>query len=554
MKTIHAALALAAFIGKPDLANAQFMTLDSVDSTGVEGVLGSYVSDISSDARFVAFMSDAWNLVPNDGNRRTDIFLHDMETGSTIRVSVDSSGGEANLDSYYPSISGDGMLVAFQSYASNLVAGDTNDADIFVHDLVSGATEIVSVDSSGVQGNSSSAYPAISADARVVAFGSGSTNLVPGDTNQKFDIFVHDLVTGATERVSIDSGGVEANGDSRSPAISSDGQVIAFLSDATNLVAGDTNGVTDVFVHDRGTGVTERVNVDSAGLQADYWSGSLDVSDDGRIVAFDSAATNLVAGDTNQRSDVFVHDRQTGVTERVSVDSNGAEANGSSGQPSLSADGQVVAFNSGASNLTSGDTNGTTDVFEHYRATGITELVSISDLGVEGNALSSAPRLSGDGQTVSFVSSASNLVPNDGNGQEDVFVRFPCSIGASWSNYGAGFPGTLGVPSLTSRSNPVLGTSLAIDLGNSSKLYSVALLFVGYQRTDLPSVWGGDLLVSPVMAELLGLPPSGAVVGGAVALQPQLCGLTVDLQALEIDPGAAKGVSFTPGLELVLGR
>ena len=554
MKMIPAALAFAVFAGRPDLAKAQFMTVASVDSTGVEGVLNSFGSDISSDARFVAFMSDAWNLVPNDLNRRTDIFVHDMETGSTIRVSVDSSGGEANNESYDPTISGDGTLVAFDSYASNLVAGDTNDTDVFVHDLVSGATEIVSVDSSGVQGNSSSAFPAISADGRVVAFRSSATNLVPGDTNGMTDVFVHELVTGVTERVSVDSLGAEANGASYSPVISADGQVVAFLSDATNLVPGDTNGVTDVFVHDRASGLTERVNVDSAGLQADDASDSLDVSGDGRVVAFHSWASNLVAGDTNQVSDIFIHDLQTGVTELVSVDSNGAQSNYGSELPSLSDDGQVVAFDSYASNLVSGDTNGVADAFVHDRTTGITERESVSDLGVEGNALSKSPRLSGDGQTLTFTSSATNLVPNDGNGQADVFVRFPCSTPASWSNYGAGFPGTLGVPSLTSRSNPVLGTSLAIDVANSSGIYSVGLLFVGYQRTDLPSVWGGDLLVSPVMAELLGLPPSGAVVAGAVELQPQLCGLTVDLQALELDPGAAKGVSFTQGLELVLGR
>jgi Tol biopolymer transport system component len=354
--------------------------------------------------------------------------------------------------------------------------------------------------------------------------------------------------------VSIDSAGTEANGTSFSSALSADGQVVAFLSDATNLVPGDTNAATDVFVRDRTSGLTERVNVDSAGIQADDASLYLAVSGDGRVVAFHSWGSNLVTGDTNQSSDIFVHDRQTGVTERVSVDSNGGEADDGSEFPSLSDDGQIVAFDSYASNLVSNDTNGAPDAFVHDRATGSTERVSISDLGIEGNASSGVPRLSMDGQTVTFSSGASNLVPNDGNGTGDVFVRFPCPTSASWSNYGAGFPGTHGVPALTSRSNPVLGSSLVMDLGNSSGLNSVALLFIGYQQTDIPSTWGGDLLVLPVVTLLLGLPKSGAVVTGVVPMQPPLCGFSVDLQAIELDPGAAKGVSFTQGLELMLGR
>ena len=557
MKAISAALAFAMLVGSNELARGQILMRASLASSGAEGNGNSGGGPISSDGRFLAFGSYASNLVPSDINVLPDIFVHDTATGTTIRVNVDPFGGDANDESYDPAISADGRFVAFFSYASNLVAGDSRNRDVFVRDVVAGVTEIVSVDSSGVRGDSDSFPAAISADGRFVAFSSFASNLVTGDTNGIPDIFVHDRQTGATERVSIDSSGGQAQGGSGygyPSAISSDGQVIAFLSDATNLVPGDTNGVTDVFVHDRGSGLTERVNVDSAGIQADDASNDLALSGDGRVVAFHSWASNLVSGDTNQSSDVFVHDRQTGLTDRVSVDSSGAEASGFSYFPFISDDGNLVGFSSDASDLVSNDTNNATDAFVHDRTTGVTERISVDSTGAQGNGGSAGAAISDDGQTVVFSSYASNFVPNDGNDSYDVFVRLPCSTIASWSNYGAGFPGTFGVPTLTSRSNPVLGSDVTIDVGSSSGLYSVALLFVGYQQTSIPSGWGGDLLVVPAVTELLGLPPTGAVVTGVVPMLTPLCGFEVDLQAIELDPGAAKGVSFTQGLQLVLGR
>src|SRR5205823_5466864 len=214
--------------------------------------------------------------------------------------------------------------------------------------------------SAGAEANGTSFAPAISADGRFVAFPSEATNLVPGDTNGVTDVFVRDRRTGTTERVSVSSAGAEANGTSFTPAISADGRFVAFSSDATNLVGRDTNGAVDVFVNDRMTGMTERVSVDSTGAQAN--AASIEqfcpaLSGDGRFVAFESDATNLVPGDTNGVADVFVHDRLTATTERVSVDSAGAQANDKSDFPAISADGSVVAFVSTASNLVPDDTN-----------------------------------------------------------------------------------------------------------------------------------------------------------------------------------------------------
>src|SRR3990170_4575657 len=245
-----------------------------------------------------------------------------------------------------------------------------------------GTTERASVSTAGAQGDAISGYPAISGDGRYVAFRSAASNLVPGDDNAVQDIFVHDRQTGATERVSVTSAGGQATNYSDEPAISGDGRYVAFRSPATNLVAADTNALSDVFVHDRQTGATERVSVTSAGGQGSGGhSYEPSVSDDGRYVAFRSRATNLVAGDTNGTDDVFVRDRQTGVTVRVSVDSSGVQGNGGSYEPSVSGDGRYVAFRSVASNLVPGDDNAVQDIFVHDRQTGATERVSVTSAG-----------------------------------------------------------------------------------------------------------------------------------------------------------------------------
>src|SRR5213592_4033360 len=254
-------------------------------------------------------------------------------------------------------------------------------------------TERVSVASGGTtEGNDTSLGSALSADGRFVAFDSSATDLVAADTNGVSDVSVHDRQTGTTERVSVASHGAQGNGSSGlvtfafPPALSADGRFVAFVSAATNLVASDTNGATDVFVHDRQTGTTERVSVASDGTEGNAASAGATLSADGRFVAFHSAATNLVAGDTNATNDVFVHDRQTGITERVSVASDGTQGNKASSYPALSADGRFVAFDSDATNLVAGDTNGTTDVFVHDRQTGTTERVSVaSGGGTQGN-------------------------------------------------------------------------------------------------------------------------------------------------------------------------
>lgn len=396
----------------------------SLSNGGLQGNDDSENPSISTNGRYVAFESAASNLAPGDTNAKEDVFVRDRMGGTTERVSVSSSDVQGNDDSEHPSISADGRYVAFQSKATNLVAGDTNTCwDVFVRDRVNGTTERVSVSSSGAEGNGDSKNPSISADGRYVAFESKASTLVNGDANLKKDVFVHDRWLGTTERVSLPSVGGESNGDSESPSISSDGRYVAFESDASNLVSGDTNGKDDIFVRDRVNGTTERASVSSGGAEGNGDSDAPVISADGRFVAFESEASNLVSGDTNMKEDVFVRDRASATTERVSVSSDSGEGNGGSETPSISADGRYVAFESAASNLIRGDVNGKDDVFVHDRVSGTTERVSVSSGGAEGNGGSDAPAISADGVYIAFESAASNLVAGDTNQEDDVFLH-----------------------------------------------------------------------------------------------------------------------------------
>lgn len=424
----------AALFAHAPLAQAPEIERVSIDSFGNPGNAGSQLPAISADGTVVVFFSNATNLVPDDANGFADIFVHDRTTRETTRVSVASDGTEANLESAIAlfsthSINADGRFVAFQSRASNLVQADTNGSwDIFVHDRDTGTTERISLGVGGIEANNDSFSPSISGDGRFVAFRSDATNLVDGDSNRSADIFVHDRDTGTTERVSVSGNGEPGNGPSTRPVISADGNVIAFLSAAGNLDPNDANGLLDVFVHDRGSGMTELVSVDSDGNPANGASGRIGtlnpaISADGRYVAFESFATNLVPDDTNGVADIFVHDRFTSRTTRVSVASDGTQANGRSADPSLSADGSVVAFQSFGDNLATDDTNGAADVFVRDLLTERTELASVNDMGVQGDRGSLRAALSASAGFVAFDSRARNLLPEGSGDDTDVFVR-----------------------------------------------------------------------------------------------------------------------------------
>ena len=417
---VKRSIALTAFAAWIGSAAAQVTSHVSFDASGVLPNQDAYEPEISADGRYVGFF---WY----DALIHSDTFLFDRMTGAIERLSVNSSEVGGNSFSYSPALTPDVRYAAFWSFATNLVPGDTNGPypigeDVFVRDRVSGTTERVSISSFGAQADDASYHPAISADGRYVAFTSQATNLVVGDSNDVEDLFVRDRVVGATVRVSVDPSGAQANGASSTSSITADGRYLAFQSTATNLVAGDTNGSMDVFVRDLTNGITERMSVDSSGGEGNAGSSGADISTDGRYVAFRSSASNLVPGDTNGKSDVFIRDRLMGTIERVSVSSTGLEANGDSAAPDLTADGIFVAFQSTATNLVVGDTNGRLDVFVHNRRLGTTLRVSVDSNGVQGNADSIASSLSRDGRYVAFVSRA-RFAATDANSIQDIYVR-----------------------------------------------------------------------------------------------------------------------------------
>ena len=396
----------------------------SVAPGGVGANDPSFHPAVSGDGLLVAFTSVASNLSPGDSSRWADVFVYDRRVGSVDRVSLSPDGTEGNDVSYDPFLSGDGRFVAFTSFASNLVAGDVYPGtDIFVRDRLAGVTELASVSSDAVQGNGDSDGPSISADGRFMAFSSLASNLASGDTNGLKDVFVRDRQARVTVRVSLSSDGFEGQGNSESASISADGRFITFDSDAANLVSGDTNERRDVFVHDRGTGVTQRVSLGGGGAQGTEASWGPSISGDGRIVVFTSFASDLVPDDNNVWRDVFVYDRESEVIERVSVAFDDQEEDGGSTARSVSSDGRFVVFSSLGSNLVSGYDNPQTDVYRYDRSTGQIKVVSVANDGAFGDHASIGASVSDDGRVVAFHSLASNLVPDDKNLAWDIFVR-----------------------------------------------------------------------------------------------------------------------------------
>lgn len=399
----------------PAMAAESEISRISVDSRGHQSTDDSYAPAISADGRFVAFDSEASALVPRDRNRATDVFVRDRVTGTTTRVSVDSKGREGDRGSFTPAISGDGRWVAFVSEATNLVSGDTNgDPDVFLHDrrrhrtvrlsvakdgreTTGGTSPVISRDGRYVVynvgtplrsvGNDSDLAgvfvydtktkkrsrlpgvsgidPSISADGRFVAFSSEVRDLVPGDTNRVFDAFVLDRRTKKISRVSVGAGGKQGNGESSGAVISADGRYVAFSSTASNLIRGDTNKVDDIYVRDLRAKTTRRASVRSDGGQANGISGGPVLSADGRYLLYLSAANNLMTGGKGGADfHIYWSDLRTGALRRVTANPAGRPANAESTSfPAMSADGRTVAFGSRASNLVAGDTNGRDDIF-----------------------------------------------------------------------------------------------------------------------------------------------------------------------------------------------
>jgi len=380
---------------------------------------GSFAPSITPDGRYVVFESDASNIVEGDTNGCRDVFVRDLQENITKRVSIASDGSEGNYDSLSGSISADGKMVAFMSFADNLVTDDNNGrSDIFVHNMETGVTQRVSIASDGTEADSNSASPFVSADGKVIAFMSRANNLSAKD-NTNWDVFVHDMKTGATDQVSVTSNGIGGNNPSINAALSADGQIVVFHSFADNLVDGLNKNprlnLGNTFAHERRTGITERISP-SGNNSHNFIPNTPSITADGQYVAY---ASDLRVQSSQS---VFVFDRDTDENELTSYERRGFRPNDNVGYSNISYNGRFVTYASRASNLVDGDTNDRRDIFVTDRRTGMIERVSVhrsgreSEVGVLGKS-----SISADGRTIVFDSLARDLV-RDTNPEEDIFV------------------------------------------------------------------------------------------------------------------------------------
>lgn len=413
----------------------------SGSSSGVSGSGVATQGSVSADGRYVAFDSTSSNLVANDTNGTSDIFLRDRYATTTLRINLSPTGQETPSVSQSGAarISADGLYILYFSSANNLVSGANSWAQVYVYDMALNSTVVVSKSGTGQLSNNDSGSmfngQAISANGRFIAFRSSATNLVSGDTNGIVDVFLRDRdpdengifddTPGTTTRMNVTSAGQQVFGsDATEPAISGDGRIIAFQSLSGTLVPNDTNNRIDIFVRDRLSGQTQRVSVNSAGVQSNEDSLKPSVSFDGRFVAFSSNATNLDPNDSNQfYSDIYVRDRVNATTFVVSVGATDVAGNDHSTLPMISSDGTLVAFQSSATNLVPGDSNAKTDVFVRDNLAGTTARLSVGPVGQQSNMHCSRPAISGDGTVVVFESQTSALTPETSNHGTNIIVH-----------------------------------------------------------------------------------------------------------------------------------
>ncbi len=392
-------------------ANATAQTIEMItrapDGSGADN--SSYSPTFSEDGQSIWVRSRARNLVSPDYSSTTEAFLYDRTTGLLDRVFE-----QETTTSYIPTMSGDQRYVAYTSYLSA--------SQIYVYDRISEVTELISVGVGGLEGNLASNGAFISDDGRYVAFSSEASDLVADDTNGVRDIFVRDRQSQTTIRVSVASDGSQADDYSGALRITADGTEVLFSSEASNFVANDDDGKFDVFAYSLETNETTLVSIGLDGQPGDNVDNLYDMTPDGRFVLVSSTSSNVEASADGTYTTLFLYDRELGIVQKVPFTEDGGELNTHSGSAKVSDDGRYVTFDSNADNIVANDTNATKDVFLRDLVDQTTRLLSISQLGGSGDGYSYSPNISADGQYVAFGSAASDLVPNDINGYQDVFV------------------------------------------------------------------------------------------------------------------------------------
>jgi Tol biopolymer transport system component len=552
--------------------SAPYTVLVDKNAAGKLGDFGSGTRGLSANGRYVLFSTNAKNFARKDASGDEDAYVLDRWTGVQHRASQNSAGIKAKLSCFDARMSPDAHYVVYWTGSNNLDPRDTNSAvDVFVHDRINGTTELASVNSLGVVGNAASALPSVSGDGRWVCFASDSTNFEPGDSGLWTDIFVHDQISGITERIDRTPSGGWPSGHALGSAVSSDARFIAYTSKAPDIVPNDTNGAEDLFLYDRSTQVTERISVANDGTEANGETNYLfTMSSDARYFAFASTASNLTVGDTNGDFDVFVRDRYLQTTECVSVALDGLPSNGLSGAPFVSDDGRFIAFGSHGSNVIIGDDNQTADAFLRDRTAGQTVLITATPWGSVGHLGAFPSAISSDGRWVGFFGESRDYVAGDYNGKSDAFVR-------DWNPpppavYCTAKANSLGcTPALTFTGSPSASQSSGFTLQATNWINQQPCVFLYTRLGPSTTPFGGSLLcISRSFRRVGAVVSSGGSTGtvdcsGSLALDfnsyvasgvdPKLVlGTRVWVQGWSRDPGfePEQNSSLTNALEWTL--
>jgi hypothetical protein len=500
--------------------------------------LGGWPIDLSSDGRHVLFKSSSSMYVDDDTNGQEDLFVNDLDSGTIERVNLADDESESwvgfQLYGLDGSISPDGRFVAFATEAT-LDAADNSGQDIYLRDRAEGTTVLVSHSPAKLGNFRHSFYPRVTPDGSFVVFTSSVKNLVDGDDNGGWDVFEWERATGAIKMVSTDSAGVQLRQSYLAPAcVSADGNIVAFpiwTSVGRRLI--------NTVVKDLVTGALEQIDGNETGDAFAKQSWPISMTSDGRFVLFDTADA-LVASDQNLRRDGYVRDRQLSTIERVTLGAGSRELANDQYPVGMSEDARRIAFNSIA-DASGDDTNGIVDGFVHDRDSGASLRVTLGLDEREMHIGANVKMLSADGL------SALNWSMNQ------VLLRQLSDVAATWTVYGTGFDGRFGTPTIALDAPPCRSTRVALQVGNSSGLYAASVVLVGFASTSLPTSLGGTLLVDPFTNLFLPLTPLGGELSMTIPTDGDLPGLHLYLQALELDPWAMKGVSFTPGLDLTIG-